>query len=427
MKSLIKVENKIINIDSSIKIANKLLNLNEGLPDLIPYRKGDKWGFCDRNKRILIECIYDSVRFFNEGLSMVSYFGKVGFIDGKGNQKTPLIYEDASDFSEGLAAVKLNGRWGVVDEKGEQIIRCIYDSAIRFSEGLACVKLNGKWGFVDKKGNCVIYFIYDEAEDFSKGLAVVKLGGKWGSIDTNGNSVISAIYEDKICFSEGLACVNIDGCFGFIDEKGNLVIPAIYNNKMCFSEGLAVAELNGYVGYIDRTGKTIIEFRYPVTNRNHFKDGRVFVFESWKEPYKISCIDQTGTTLFSINNNYAFLLHNEIHYSEGFAKIFTGKPSFFKWGFIDLYGRNITHFDYDLLTSFKDGIAFFEANGKSGALDKNGQIIIPAMYDCFSVYDPFDECKWICAFNDAYSGLYFVRYFNKPGYIDKKGTQYWED
>ncbi len=31
------------------------------LPKLIPYRKADKWGFCDENKNLIIPVKYDSV------------------------------------------------------------------------------------------------------------------------------------------------------------------------------------------------------------------------------------------------------------------------------------------------------------------------------------------------------------------------------
>ncbi len=55
-------------------------------PELIPYRKGDKWGFCDRNKKIVIGCKYDFAGPFSEGLSIVKLNGKWGFIDANGNE-----------------------------------------------------------------------------------------------------------------------------------------------------------------------------------------------------------------------------------------------------------------------------------------------------------------------------------------------------
>lgn len=33
--------------------------------NVIPYRKGDKWGYCDKNKKILLEPKYEAVTFFD--------------------------------------------------------------------------------------------------------------------------------------------------------------------------------------------------------------------------------------------------------------------------------------------------------------------------------------------------------------------------
>ncbi len=54
--------------------------VSKQLPSLIPYRVGDKWGYCDTNKKILIQPLYDEVGFFNEGLAAVKVNGKL-FID----------------------------------------------------------------------------------------------------------------------------------------------------------------------------------------------------------------------------------------------------------------------------------------------------------------------------------------------------------
>lgn len=50
-------------LGSTLAITEKLLQDDNplGLPDLIPYRKGDKWGFCNRKKEIVIECVYDEI------------------------------------------------------------------------------------------------------------------------------------------------------------------------------------------------------------------------------------------------------------------------------------------------------------------------------------------------------------------------------
>lgn len=90
----------------------------EDTSELISYRKGDKWGFCNRIKEIIIPTKYD------------------------------LIFS----FCEGLAPVKMNNKWSFIDKSGQEVIPFKYDRVNPFSEGLASVRLNGKWGFIDRNG-----------------------------------------------------------------------------------------------------------------------------------------------------------------------------------------------------------------------------------------------------------------------------------
>lgn len=125
---------------------------------LIPYRKGDKWGYCDRNKRLVIPVTYDFVDSFSHGLAYVMLNGKYGYIDTNGDMKIPAVYDDAYSFgdgypfSEGLASVILNGKWGLIDTKGKMKIPAVYDYPLLFTEGLALVSLNGELGFIDTNG-----------------------------------------------------------------------------------------------------------------------------------------------------------------------------------------------------------------------------------------------------------------------------------
>jgi len=49
--------------------------------ELIPYRKGDKWGFCTPDKKTVITPKYDGAWTFSEGFARVKLNGKWGFID----------------------------------------------------------------------------------------------------------------------------------------------------------------------------------------------------------------------------------------------------------------------------------------------------------------------------------------------------------
>jgi len=112
-----------------IKPAVSSKGQKEELATLIPYRAGDKWGYCDWNKKLVIKP----------------------------------TYEIADCFREDLARVLLNKKWGFIDRKGRMVIEPIYDDAYGFTEGLAAVELNDKWGYIDKKGRMVIEEIGNKA------------------------------------------------------------------------------------------------------------------------------------------------------------------------------------------------------------------------------------------------------------------------
>lgn len=107
-KIIVLEQDKLISkVSNSLRIADKLLPIKNE-PKLIPYRKGNKWGFCTPEKKIVIHCIYDDAYQFIEGLARVVQNRKYGFIDKNGHQVIPFTYWYASDFENGFARVKLN-------------------------------------------------------------------------------------------------------------------------------------------------------------------------------------------------------------------------------------------------------------------------------------------------------------------------------
>ena len=134
---------------------------------------------------------------FSEGLAAVRIgdeeSGKWGFIDKQGKMVINPQFGNFSDFREGLAAVRIgdeeSGKWGFIDKQGKMVINPQFHTAALFSEGLAAVAKNRdpfSWGYVDKQGKMAINHQYDHVSSFSDGLAAVLIGdstsGKWGYI-----------------------------------------------------------------------------------------------------------------------------------------------------------------------------------------------------------------------------------------------------
>ena len=65
---------------------------------------------------------------------------KYGFIDKNGKVVIEPQFDGADAFSEGLARVKKDRKWGFIDKSGKVVIEPQFDWVSDFSEGLAKVR-----------------------------------------------------------------------------------------------------------------------------------------------------------------------------------------------------------------------------------------------------------------------------------------------
>ncbi len=402
---LIKYEGGLIKrVGNAISVTNKLLAVAE--PLLIPYRKGDKWGFCKVDKKIVIDCIYDSANLFSENFAVVSQNGKYGYMNKQGKIVIDFEYDNADSFFHNLSViekskkkgvinkinklivepnfddlyfrrddcihVKLGNNIGLMDINFQEIIKPQYqDIGIFSQEGLASFRTNNLCGYINREGDVVILPRFDNAEEFKNGVAVVEYDEEYFLIDLNGNRIADCLFmylESSFIEGENLyACSKDDLHFGFIDGSGNEVIPFIYDYAKPFSEGLAVICKDGKAGYIDKNNTIIIKPEYETA--------------------------------------YSF--------SEGLARVKKNG----KEGFIDKEGNVAIPFLFEpssSITSFENGYVEVVFQNKSGVIDKNGEIIIP--FDFTSV------------FYDSEIDIFLVsQYDSKLQFISKNGLKYWED
>lgn len=366
---------------------------------LIPYREGDKWGFCDKNKNLIIDTKYKWVHSFSEDFAAVQLKDKYGFIDKTGRVVIPFKYAYISGFTEGFAEVKTE--WGdagysFIDKTGKEITSRKYHSVKSFSEGLAIVIIDDKYGFIDKTGSEIVSPKYRNIKNFSEGLAAIrsnnwgigliekiglidKIDGYYRFIDKTGKSVFPLKYDFASSFSEGLAFVKLKDKSSFIDKTGKETISLKYDWAYPFSEGLARVELNKKHGFINKKGREVIPLKYNYTNK------------------------------YEIAKLYYELL--PLSFSEGLAPVKLNG----KWGYINKTGKEITAFKYDDAKSFFEGLAGVELNGKWGFIDKMGKEVISLKYQSVSSFS-----QGLSIVNNEYG-------CKKPTfYIGKDGTEYYE-
>ncbi len=275
-----------------------------------------KYGFINEKGDVIVDFKYRFVSYFSEGLAaVVDDNGHLGYIDKTGREVIPcqFSYQDMTrggmidnryDFHDGLARTERDGYYGFIDKTGREVIACQYDYAHDFNEGLVAVRKNGKYGFIDKDGKLIVDFIYDEVGGFSEGLSVVYKyteidcdGDGYedalvGYIDKTGKEVIEVKYLQGGDFSEGLAYVSEGGNYMYINKSGEVVLPAKYKAASCFKEGLAlVQEDDGRDGEINifNYGKYIDKTGkvvIPFSADGDFLDGIVIVESGWQADEK---------------------------------------------------------------------------------------------------------------------------------------------
>ncbi|MEP7229001.1 MAG: WG repeat-containing protein [Ginsengibacter sp.] len=384
---LIKFEGGLIKrVGNAINVTNKLLAKTE--PQLIPYRKKDKWGFCTTDKRIVIDCIFNRVQPFQDNLALIEIDGKTGFINNKGHFICDCQYDKtyySLDFSFGFCAVSKNAKWGFIGKQGNPLTDFIFDYAYEFSEGLAAVKLDGKWGYIDQKGNLVIDFRFEKSGPFIEGLAFVG-NNKCGYINAEGSLIIPYKFDDGGCFSEGLADVAIDKNYGFINKKGDLVIPCKFSEVKEFKNGIGAVFLND-------------------SNRRF--------------------------GLHSINKEGGLVSFGDFHYacfSEGLAAVLNHVSGKLKFGFINEIGEILIPCQFDKVEEFSEGYAvvgkeIYENDRyydtRYGIINKLGEFLIPYKYTLISSFK--NGIARVFKSHLLYGSHILI------GYINKIGIEYWED
>ncbi len=196
--------------------------------------KDNKWGFVDNTGNIKINCQYDGVNDFNEGMAAVMNINKKdttktfeewGYINEKGEMIINFQFKDASPFIESLARITLDYKqYGYIDTKGKMIINPQFDATTIFTDGLAPFRSGKLWGFIDKTGKIKINPQFDEVGLINNKLIPVRSGEKWGYIDKEGKIVINPQFDDALSFLGDIAMVKSSDKWGFIDKSGKYIV-----------------------------------------------------------------------------------------------------------------------------------------------------------------------------------------------------------
>ncbi|MCV3418177.1 WG repeat-containing protein [Campylobacter lari] len=126
----------------------------------------NKWGFIDKKGNLIIDAKYDFidgldddlaffdiqgaskiglylilnkeniVSYFHDGLASILINKKFGFIDKNEKLIIKAQYDEVGHFNKGFAKVKQSDKWGLIDKKGKIIVKIKYDQIIILDNNL---------------------------------------------------------------------------------------------------------------------------------------------------------------------------------------------------------------------------------------------------------------------------------------------------
>lgn len=317
-----------------------------------------------------------------------------------------------------------NEVWGAKNAKGEILYQPKFQSPPEFYDGVAFI-YNGRAGLINRAGKELTPYQFYDFQKFSEGWAAVKVCDENGDncklsyIDKSGIEVLAlpSKYGEHGSFFDGLAVVrDTTGNYGYIDKTGKEVIPAAFEDAGDFRYNRAPVALNDKIGYIRKTGQLVIPAKYYKLGeiRDYtFKEGvaRLFTkegFGGYNEKYRYGFIDVNGREFIPLQYSSA------MHFVDGVTVVFNDK----KYGYIDKTGKAITPVRYDGFSihrnMFSEGLAMVSVDGICGFIDKTGKEIVPPAY------------RYATSFNEGLAGVLtcpgdYIDETCKWGFIDKTG------
>ena len=342
----------------------------QNLPDLIPVRCGQKYGYADTAMHLRIPAVYDKAWLFYKGAACVQVGFKKGLIDAKGNQITPFIYDHIGSYGRidsDYPIAEINGKYGYIDLKGNAVVPVHFDdvNTVNGFAEMKFVKTGSKTGLYRLGKGELLPPVYDDIVLLKKNVFMIRQGDKYGLADTTGKVITPVSIDQIFDFDYGnLTWYRMGEKYGFINSQGVLITKAVYEYAYAFAGDCAVVQKDGKFGFVDKSGKEITNPVYDYCS--DFGDGVGVVGKD----HKYALMDSKGKLITPFEYDGAWPS------TEGMVKVLKDK----KWGYLNSKGKVAIPFQFDECGQFREGFAPAAVNGLWGYIDKTGRWVVEPRY-----------------------------------------------
>lgn len=419
---------------------------------LIPYRKGDLWGYADTNGKIVITPQYkEAGNFFDSPFAIIKENSTYGIIYRTGKILIEPKYDYLEYIGEGIFFCRDHAYNGfLVDSIGKQMNPDTITFAWPFRKGLCIMgKRNGRNGIIDKNGNYLIKPIFQEIEicenGFIKATTVGSrkhkrfLPGYIQYYKPDGSLLTTDKFTDSDCFKKGFAFVRYKGnrvvktyefirgnheeklefksnswniiAWNLINEKGEKMVKGnvVWESQYLNYSGRIIQKGKKF-GIMDSTGKMVVDFKYDDISVNY--DDVSFKLLIGNEDYDVNDpkgkIPKYGLYISTTQTIIEPQFDEVEKFSGGWAVVSLNG----KFNYLGLDGKFLFDEYQEGLTGFYGESAILTRNGKEYWINKKGKIILEKTAELYTDIGRFGE-----------DGFAWVEQNDKKGYIDTTGKE----
>lgn len=258
---------------------------------IVPYLDGDKWGFMNSEKQVVVSPIYDEAYPPFNQMARVKKGKKYGYVNMEGKESIRCQYNEAEDFRYGIAQVSKRGKASVIKTNGKKNNRSI---GVCGTHPCLLAKISKKIQIYQEDGAYGIYHNQANRYDQMDSAKVDTLPPIW-------DTIIPVTHQLMYVVSDGLGC--------FIHEGSNLShkitqIEYQYEDIQLFDCGFCSSGKNSIIG-IKKDGlwgyirsyypqiHSITPFQY--LSISSFASGYALVEYA---PYRFGYVDGNGVEYF---------------------------------------------------------------------------------------------------------------------------------
>lgn len=352
-------------------------------------QKNGMYGLINIDGKEILPCEYDGITILKgiKNSLVAKKDGKVGIVNSDGTIIVPVEYVDVSavteDYKNGFIVKNSESKFGVIKSDGQIALECKYDAIENMADnGKYVVKENGVWKVVAEDGTAY-------------------LEGKVGNVTSMNNGNVITIENGK---------------YGVINIASEIKVPSEYENLAYLFDDKYAAKKDGKYGIINTNNETVVDFKYEDIQYNKLTDyikarnsDGTYDYITRNLSVKLTAGEDTVLNGFiSIKQGAEVKYYNYKLEEKTNKDVYTDNTLFVykengKYGYKNKDGKVIVEATYDdAMEQNNCGFEAVKKDGKWGALDQYGNVVVQPMYTLDGNYEIDFIGKWhVCADKNA--------------------------